>query len=213
MRDFSILMSWVNRFANSGANAPAAPLRKLSPRDPPPKNRPLLVDDWGGGGVWICAAVGARDWRKEYERCIYQPISLCQVNKSEYGDLGFIWRSESESELDAVEGLGFWLLGRGKVVGRWWWLVVMWSVCLIHAVMSYTRGTTQKKGGRASHIGPGLGAHTDDDVNKSPSRILRIWSALHWIKWLRHGYLRLDNLSISLAHHGKLSLRRLSLQS
>src|SRR5271155_2737843 len=45
MRDFSILISWVNRFANSGANAPAAPLRKLSPRDPPPKNRWLLVDD------------------------------------------------------------------------------------------------------------------------------------------------------------------------
>ena len=45
MRDFSILMSWVNRFANSGANAPAVPLRKVNPRDPPPKNRPLLVDD------------------------------------------------------------------------------------------------------------------------------------------------------------------------
>lgn len=32
MRLFSILTSWVNRFANSGANAPAVFLRKLRPR-------------------------------------------------------------------------------------------------------------------------------------------------------------------------------------
>jgi len=30
-----------------------------------------LVDDDGGGGLWICAAVGARDWRIEYVRCIF----------------------------------------------------------------------------------------------------------------------------------------------
>jgi hypothetical protein len=31
-----------------------------------PKNRPALVDEDGGGGFWICDAVGARDWRIEY---------------------------------------------------------------------------------------------------------------------------------------------------
>lgn len=35
-----------------------------------PKNLPALVEDDGGGGVWICEAVGARDWRMEYVRCI-----------------------------------------------------------------------------------------------------------------------------------------------
>ena len=61
IRLFSILISWLNFFANSGAKAPAVPLRKLSPREEPPKIREPLVDDCGGGGVWICAAVGARD--------------------------------------------------------------------------------------------------------------------------------------------------------
>jgi hypothetical protein len=32
---------------------------------PLPKNRLLFVDDAGGGGFWICDAVGARDWRME----------------------------------------------------------------------------------------------------------------------------------------------------
>ena len=35
-----------------------------------PKNRPDLVEDAGGGGFWICEAVGARDWRMEYVRCM-----------------------------------------------------------------------------------------------------------------------------------------------
>jgi len=35
-----------------------------------PKKRPALVDDDGGGGFWICDAVGARDWRMLYVRCI-----------------------------------------------------------------------------------------------------------------------------------------------
>lgn len=35
-----------------------------------PKNLPALVEDGGGGGLWICDAVGARDWRIEYVRCI-----------------------------------------------------------------------------------------------------------------------------------------------
>ena len=32
--------------------------------------RLLLVEEDGGGGFWICEAVGARDWRIEYVRCI-----------------------------------------------------------------------------------------------------------------------------------------------
>ena len=35
-----------------------------------PKNRLDFVDDVGGGGFWIWEAVGARDWRMEYVRCI-----------------------------------------------------------------------------------------------------------------------------------------------
>lgn len=35
-----------------------------------PKSLPCLVDEDGGGGVSICDAVGARDWRIEYVRCI-----------------------------------------------------------------------------------------------------------------------------------------------
>lgn len=40
------------------------------PMLPLPKKRPLLVEDAGGGGLWICDAVGARDWRMLYVRCI-----------------------------------------------------------------------------------------------------------------------------------------------
>ena len=35
-----------------------------------PKKRFALVVDEGGGGFWICDAVGARDWRIEYVRCM-----------------------------------------------------------------------------------------------------------------------------------------------
>jgi hypothetical protein len=35
-----------------------------------PKKRPAFVDDEGGGGLWICDAVGARDWRMLYVRCM-----------------------------------------------------------------------------------------------------------------------------------------------
>lgn len=40
------------------------------PRLALPNRRPPLVDDEGGGGFWICEAVGARDWRIEYVRCM-----------------------------------------------------------------------------------------------------------------------------------------------
>jgi hypothetical protein len=64
MSPFSILTSWVNRFASSGANAPAVLLRKLKPMLLE-KNRWPFVDEGGGAGIWICEAVGARDWRRE----------------------------------------------------------------------------------------------------------------------------------------------------
>src|SRR5262245_13201510 len=51
IRLFSILISWLKRFASSGAKAPAAPLRKLSPREGAPNKRLVLVDEGGGGGV------------------------------------------------------------------------------------------------------------------------------------------------------------------
>lgn len=35
-----------------------------------PKKRPLLVEDDGGGGFWICDAVGAREERMLYVRCM-----------------------------------------------------------------------------------------------------------------------------------------------
>ena len=43
---------------------------KDSPTPPLPKNRPDLVEEDGGGGFWICEAVGARLCRMEYVRCM-----------------------------------------------------------------------------------------------------------------------------------------------
>ena len=40
------------------------------PMLPLPNQWPDLVDDGGGGGFWICDAVGARDERIEYVRCM-----------------------------------------------------------------------------------------------------------------------------------------------
>lgn len=41
-----------------------------SPNPPFPSHRLVLVVDNGGGGFSICEAVGARDWRIEYVRCM-----------------------------------------------------------------------------------------------------------------------------------------------
>jgi len=40
------------------------------PKLPRPNSLPALVDEDGGGGFSICEAVGARDWRIEYVRCM-----------------------------------------------------------------------------------------------------------------------------------------------
>lgn len=39
-----------------------------------PKNLFAFVDEDGGGGFWICDAVGARDWRIEYVRCMFAVV-------------------------------------------------------------------------------------------------------------------------------------------
>ena len=39
-----------------------------------PNRRPPLVEEDGGGGFWICDAVGARDWRIEYVRCMVTTV-------------------------------------------------------------------------------------------------------------------------------------------
>ena len=39
-----------------------------------PNNLFALVEDDDGGGVWICDAVGARDWRMEYVRCMFAVV-------------------------------------------------------------------------------------------------------------------------------------------
>lgn len=59
-----------------GDNANAVGARGLKgragylPRLLLPKKRPALVDEAGGGGFCSCDAVGARDWRIEYVRCM-----------------------------------------------------------------------------------------------------------------------------------------------
>ena len=42
-----------------------------SPILPLPNRRLPFVEEDGGGGFAICDAVGARDWRIEYVRCIF----------------------------------------------------------------------------------------------------------------------------------------------
>jgi hypothetical protein len=39
-----------------------------------PNSRVDLVDDGGGGGFCSCEAVGARDWRIEYVRCMMMAV-------------------------------------------------------------------------------------------------------------------------------------------
>lgn len=44
------------------------------PKFPRPNSLPAFVEDDGGGGVSSCDAVGARDWRIEYVRCIFAVV-------------------------------------------------------------------------------------------------------------------------------------------
>jgi hypothetical protein len=55
----------------AGMNGPAdAEKKSSSPKWALPKKRLAFVDEGGGGGFWRSEAVGARDWRMEYVRCI-----------------------------------------------------------------------------------------------------------------------------------------------
>ena len=49
--------------------------RKDLPTPPLPKKRPDFVEEDGGGGFWICEAVGARLCRIEYVRCMLVVLS------------------------------------------------------------------------------------------------------------------------------------------
>ena len=44
-----------------------------------PKKRPDFVDEAGGGGFWIWDAVGARDWRIEYVRCMIACVAVSDL--------------------------------------------------------------------------------------------------------------------------------------
>ena len=50
---------------------------------PLPKSLPALVEEDCGGGFSICDAVGARDWRIEYVRCILSDVTELSGNKDE----------------------------------------------------------------------------------------------------------------------------------
>lgn len=67
--------TWVDRLAEcvacrSGQREQQSVSTCFVPMLALPKIRPPLVEDEGGGGFWICEAVGARDWRMEYVRCM-----------------------------------------------------------------------------------------------------------------------------------------------
>ena len=70
---FFLLHAYFHAHAHAHAHA-LSPGRGItvthSPKLDLPKKRPDLVEEEGGGGFWICDAVGARDWRMEYVRCI-----------------------------------------------------------------------------------------------------------------------------------------------
>lgn len=51
-------------------------MEKNSPTLLLPKKRPDFVEEAGGGGFWICEAVGARDWRMEYVRCMMGGVAV-----------------------------------------------------------------------------------------------------------------------------------------
>ncbi|KAH9826790.1 hypothetical protein Tdes44962_MAKER03335 [Teratosphaeria destructans] len=62
-----------------------------------PKNLLDLVEEAGGGGFWICEAVGARDWRMEYVRCIVAVVVVCGVGCC----------------VNATEAMGLWRIYHG----------------------------------------------------------------------------------------------------
>lgn len=47
-----------------------------------PRRRPVLVEELGGGGFSSCDAVGARDWRIEYVRCMMKAWSQQEAGRA-----------------------------------------------------------------------------------------------------------------------------------
>jgi len=100
------------------------PLQLNKPSNSPilvfPKNLPVFVDETGGGGFWICDAVGARDWRIEYVLCILllgpgckkkkwrvsyfssQRRRRCEREQGEDGGGFCLWVSQVTTRLDDV---------------------------------------------------------------------------------------------------------------
>ncbi len=79
-----------------------------SPRPVFPKKRPDLVDEEGGGGFWICEAVGARDWRMEYVRCMMDVCGTCGWDVFWYGYVKFTdvfskWDDNKQFQLESKE--------------------------------------------------------------------------------------------------------------
>lgn len=69
-----------------------------------PNSRLDLVDELGGGGFSSCEAVGARDWRIEYVRCMLEdgsgyPLNI-QREDQELGPAGFclFWRRREDTK-------------------------------------------------------------------------------------------------------------------
>lgn len=69
---------------------------------PLPKSLPALVEDDCGGGFSICDAVGARDWRIEYVRCILGEVIESSDNIDVcYEDLvSLVSRIEAREQVD-----------------------------------------------------------------------------------------------------------------
>lgn len=85
--------------------ATCASRNRNSPRLALPKNLPDLVDEEGGGGFWIWEAVGARDWRMEYVRCMVGEVRLA------FGRFGVVSRNRAvtiRSWLSAILEVVLW---------------------------------------------------------------------------------------------------------
>lgn len=62
-----------------------------------PKRRPPLVEEAAGGGFWICDAVGARDWRIEYVRCMLgETVRVARRREAAFGQRANGWSESVE---------------------------------------------------------------------------------------------------------------------
>ena len=91
---------------------------KIIPKLDRPKSRPPLVEEDGGGGFSSWEAVGARDWRIEYVRCIVEEALAAQ---KEFCGWKFLVEDLSRRSRDKVGGVsGVWrvqLRSYGQIEG------------------------------------------------------------------------------------------------